>query len=82
MAGFSNGTVDTDTFAAAGDSNPADLTSYYTNMTQIMYDNYTDIWLVVPTSFAVYASDLHGFVQNPMASAEPFAIGFNTQWLS
>ena len=27
MAGFSNGTVDTDTFAAAGDSNPANLTA-------------------------------------------------------
>jgi len=30
----------------------------------------------------VYASDVHGFVQNPMASGEPYAIGFNTQWLS
>ena len=40
------------------------------------------IWLVVPTSFAVYSSNLRGFVQNPMASAEPFAIGFNTQWLA
>ncbi|MCI4365441.1 MAG: ABC transporter substrate-binding protein [Thermoplasmata archaeon] len=82
MAGFSNATVNTDTYAAAGDPNPTDLTGYYTNMTSIMYGNYTEIWLVVPTSFAVYASDLHGFVQNPMASAEPFAIGFNTQWLS
>jgi peptide/nickel transport system substrate-binding protein len=82
MAGYTNGTVDADTFLAAGDSNPADLTSYYTNMTQLMYENYSAIWLVVPTSFAVYSSNLHGFVQNPMASAEPFAIGFNTQWLS
>lgn len=82
MAGYNNATVTNDTYLAAGDSNPADLTGYYTNMTQLMYDNYSEIWLVVPTSFAVYASDLHGFVQNPMASAEPFAIGFNTQWLS
>ncbi len=51
-------------------------------MTTLMYNNYTEIWLVVPTSFAVYSSDLHGYVQNPMASAEPYAIGFNTQWLS
>jgi len=82
MAQYSNGTVDADTYLAASDSNPADLTAYYSNMTQLMYDNYSAIWLVVPTSFAVYASNLHGFVQNPMASAEPFAIGFNTQWLS
>ncbi|MGA8303577.1 MAG: ABC transporter substrate-binding protein [Thermoplasmata archaeon] len=82
MAGFNNATVNNDTYLAASDSNPADLTAYYTNMTQIMYDNYSEIWLVVPTSFAVYASDLHGYVFNPMASAEPYSIGFNTQWLS
>jgi peptide/nickel transport system substrate-binding protein len=82
MAGYANATVDNDTYLAASDSNPADLTSYYSNMTQLMYDNYSEIWLVVPTSFAVYSSNLQGYVQNPMASAEPFAIGFNTQWLS
>ena len=82
MAGFSNATVDTDVYAAASDSNPADLKAYYTTMEQIMYYNYSEIWLVVPTSFAVYTTNLHGYVFNPMASAEPFAIGFNTQWLS
>jgi peptide/nickel transport system substrate-binding protein len=81
MAGFANATVDSDTFLAAADSNPSDLTAYYSNMTNIMYNNYSEIWLVIPTSFAVYSSNLNGFVQNPMASAEPFAIGFNTQWL-
>jgi ABC-type transport system substrate-binding protein len=74
--------VDADTFAAASSNLPANLTAYYTNMTNIMYGNYSEIWLVVPTSFAVYSSNLRGFVQNPMASAEPFAIGFNTQWLA
>ncbi len=89
MAGFNsvalpsfNSTVNNWTYEAASDSNTTQLTAYYSNMTRVMYDNYSEIWLVVPTSFAVYASDLHGFVQNPMASAEPFAIGFNTQWLS
>jgi peptide/nickel transport system substrate-binding protein len=89
MAGFNsfaspswNSTLYNLTYLAAAESNPANLTADYTTMTQAMYDNYTDIWLVVPTSFAVYSANLHGFVQNPMASAEPFAIGFNTQWLS
>jgi len=89
MAGFNSvasssysSAINNLTYLAASDSNPADLTTYYTNMTNLMYNNYTDIWLVVPTSFAVYASDVHGFVQNPMASGEPYAIGFNTQWLS
>jgi len=89
MAGFNSvasssysSAINNLTYLAASDSNPADLTTYYTNMTNLMYNNYTDIWLVVPTSFAVYASDVHGFVQNPMASGEPYAIGFNMQWLS
>jgi ABC-type transport system substrate-binding protein len=94
MAGFNdvmlpsyNSTLNNLTYvaAAAPDLNATDnatLASYYSTMTQAMYDSYTDIWLVVPTAFAVYASTLHGFVQNPMASGEPFTIGFNTQWLS
>ena len=82
MAGFNNATVNFDTYYAASQSDPSVLTANYTAMDQIMYDNYSEIWLVVPTSFAVYSSNLHGYVFNPMASAEPFAIGFNTQWLS
>jgi peptide/nickel transport system substrate-binding protein len=89
MAGFNspasaayNATYDSWVYGAAGDANPSDLTSYYTNMTQTLYENYSEIWLVVPTSFAVYTTNLHGYIFNPMASAEPFAIGFNTQWLS
>ncbi len=89
MAGFNsvalpyyNSTIDNWTYEAASDSSPSDLTAYYTEMTQTLYQNYSEIWLVVPTSFAVYTTNLHGFVQNPMASAEPFAIGFNSQWLT
>ena len=94
MAGFNsvalpsyNSSLDNLTYLAAAtpDNNATDnatLAQDYATMTQALYDNYTEIWLCVPTSFAVYSSNLHGFVQNPMASAEPFAIGFNTQWLS
>jgi len=82
MAGYNNQTVTSDTYLAASDSNPADLTAYYTNMTQLMYDNYSEIWLVVPTAFGVWATDLHGIVQNPMGSAEPFVIELNTQYLT
>jgi ABC-type transport system substrate-binding protein len=82
MAGYSNATVDSLVYMAAAESNPANLTADYTTMTQLMYNNYTDIWMVVPTSFAVYATNLHGVIINPMGSAEPYAILLNTQWLS
>jgi peptide/nickel transport system substrate-binding protein len=89
MAGFNsvaspeyNSTVYNWTYLAASDSNATDLTNYYTEMTQLLYNNYTEIWLVVPTAFGVYSSNLHGIIQNPMGSAEPFVIDLNTQWLS
>jgi len=82
MAGFSNLTVDQLVYDAAAESNPTVLTSDYTNITAALYSNYSEIWLVVPTSFSVYATNLHGVVLNPMASAEPYAFVFNTDWLS
>ena len=82
MAGYSNATVDNLTYAAAAESNPANLTADYATMTSLMYYNYTDIWTVIPTSFAVYSTNLHGVIINAMGSAEPYALLFNTQWLS
>ncbi|MGD1098874.1 MAG: ABC transporter substrate-binding protein [Thermoplasmata archaeon] len=82
MSAYSNATVDSLVYQAAAESNPANLSADYSNMTSLMYYNYTDIWLVVPTAFAVYASNLHGSIVNAMGSAEPSAILFNTQWLS
>ncbi len=79
MSQFANATVDNLTLAAAASSNATFLNSSYSTMTNIMYNNYTDIWLVVPTSFAVYSTYLHGFLENPMASAEPYSLLFNTQ---
>jgi peptide/nickel transport system substrate-binding protein len=82
MAGYSNATIDGLIFNATAESNPANLTADYSTITTAMYENYTDIWMVVPTSFAVYDSNLHGVIINAMGSAEPYAILFNTQWLS
>ena len=79
MSGYNNATVNTLVYAAASDTNAANLTSDYTQMTQLMYNNYTDIWAVVPTAFAVYSSSLSGYIENPMASAEPYSLCFNTQ---
>ncbi|MGA8542767.1 MAG: ABC transporter substrate-binding protein [Thermoplasmata archaeon] len=80
MSQYDNATMDGLVYSAAADSNATNLTADYSNMTSLMYDNYTDIWLVVPTSFAVYSTYLNGVIENPMASAEPFSFLFNTQW--
>ncbi len=80
MSSYNNATVNNDTYLAAASAVPSNLTQYYTNMTSLMYNNYTDIWLCVPTAFAVYSTAIQGAIFNPMASAEPFALLFNTQY--
>ena len=84
MSGYANPNVDNWTYEAAATplTDTATLTQYYTNITNAMYYNYTDAWMIVPTAVAVYSVWLHGIIQNPMASAEPYAYFFNTQWAS
>ena len=82
MAGYHNDTVDSLVYTAAAESNATNLTVDYTNITAAMYYNYSEIWLVVPTSVSVFATDLHGIVINAMGDAEPSCLLFNTQWLS
>lgn len=82
MSGYANSTVDGWVLQAAATSDNATLHTLYTNITTTLYNNYTDIWLVVPTSIGVESTHLHGFVRNPMASAEPFAFLFNTDYIS
>jgi ABC-type transport system substrate-binding protein len=80
MSSYSNDTVTNTSYVAAATQNSTALVQDYTNITSLMYQNYTDIWLVVPTAFAVYSTQMQGLIFNPMASAEPFAMLFNTQW--
>ncbi len=81
MAGYNNATMDTLVLAAAGESDPGTLTSYYSQMTRMMYDNYTVAWLVVPTTFQVYNSLLKGIIPNPMGTAHPLVMMFNTEYV-
>jgi peptide/nickel transport system substrate-binding protein len=94
MAGFNsvalpsfNSTLNNLTYTAAATpnnnaTNNATLAQDYATMTTAMYNSYTEIWLVVPAAVSVQSIYLHGYIQNPMASAEPFALLFNTQWVN
>ena len=78
MAQFANATVDNWVYQAAGTSNPSLAAQLYGNLTEAMYYNYTDAWLVVPTSFAVYSDALHGIYENAMGSAIPYDMASTT----
>jgi len=80
MSGYSNSTVNNDTFDAASATDPATAAQLYGNITSAMYDNYTDAWLVVPTQYAVFSDHLHGIVDNAMGSAEPVCLTLNTEY--
>jgi peptide/nickel transport system substrate-binding protein len=73
-----NVSLDNLVYNAAGDTNVSNLTSYYTQMTEIMYQNYTNAWFAVPTLFAVYNSNLAGYFQTPMGSTELDTMSWNT----
>ncbi len=80
MAGYSNATVDELVFRAAADSNPANLTADYGEMTELMDSNYSDLWLVAPTEFEISSIFLHGVIPNPMGNAEPAAVLYSSEW--
>ena len=80
MSQYNNATMDRLVLEAAAESNPTTLSDLYTQMTSLMYENYTNIWLVSPTQFSVSSSLLAGFVPNPMGSALPFTMSFNTEY--
>ncbi|MGB6442653.1 MAG: ABC transporter substrate-binding protein [Thermoplasmata archaeon] len=79
-AGYANATVDGDAFLAASNDSPSELTGLYAQVTQLMYANYSEIWLVVPTAFSIESTALHGVIHNPMGSGESATMGFNSQW--
>ena len=81
MSEYSNSTVDRFVLGAASSPSAATVTSDYSGMTGLMYHNVSDVWFLAPTEFAVYSVWLRGVVHNPMASGEPAATLFNTQWV-
>jgi peptide/nickel transport system substrate-binding protein len=80
MSAYNNATMDQYVIDAATKSDPTTVRNLYAAMTRMMYNNYTNAWLVVPTQFAVYNTHLLGAVSNPMGAAQPFAVVQNTQY--
>ena len=78
MSGYANATMDQLVIEAAGDTNPTNLTAKYSQITRLMYENYTNAWLVVPTQFQIVHTTLQGSVTNPMGAALPFVVVQNT----
>ncbi|MCI4349969.1 MAG: ABC transporter substrate-binding protein [Thermoplasmata archaeon] len=82
MSGYNNATVNNLVTDATGQRNPAAFTNDYAEMTSIMYNNYTDAWLVCPTLFTVYNPTLQGIVSTPMGSTTLSTMEWNSVYAS
>jgi peptide/nickel transport system substrate-binding protein len=65
-------------YEAAGTSNATQAAQLYANMTQIMYQNYTNAWFACPYLFSVYNPVLTGLYTTPMGSTPLSTMSWNT----
>jgi ABC-type transport system substrate-binding protein len=73
-----NLSLDNLVYQAAGTSNPTQAANLYAEMTQIMYQNYTNAWFACPYLFSVYNPALTGQYQTPMGSTPLSTMSWNT----
>jgi len=73
-----NTSLDNLVYEAAGTTNATLASQLYAEMTQIMYENYTNAWFAVPDLFAVYNPALSGLYQTPMGSTTLSTMSWNT----
>jgi len=81
QSGFNSGanaSLDNLVYEAAGTTNATLASQLYAEMTEIMYQNYTNAWFAVPDLFAVYNPALTGLYQTPMGSTTLSTMGWNT----
>jgi len=81
MSEYANATMDNLVVSAAGELNTTIASQDYAQMTQLMYDNYTNVWLVIPSQFEVYNVLLHGISSNPEGAANPFQFEYNQDYV-
>ena len=66
------------TTQAATALNSTTIIQAFRNITQRMYDNYTDIWLYVPELMAVTANGVTGIIPSPAGSGMGYFLYYNT----
>jgi ABC-type transport system substrate-binding protein len=66
------------TYQADAALNSSTIIETFHNITQSMYQNYTDIWLYVPEFMAVTANGVTGIIPNPAGSGMGYFLYYNT----
>lgn len=79
---YYNPAMDTLVLQAAGQQNATLRSQEYAQESLMMYQNYTNAWLMVPTFYQVYNIDLLGLVPNAEGSSIPASFEYNTYSVS
>jgi len=66
------------TVAAATAFDNSTIIQSFQNITQLMYNNYVDIWLYVPNQLAINQNDITGMIPNPAGSGAGYFLYYNT----
>ena len=66
------------TYQADAALNGSTIVQAFHNVTQRMYQNYTDIWMYVPEFMAVTANGVTGIIPNPAGSGMGYFLYYNT----
>jgi len=75
---YYNASLDNLVYEAAGTTNATLASQLYGQMTQIMYQNYTNAWFACPYLFSVSNPALSGLYQTPMGSTPLSTMSWNT----
>jgi peptide/nickel transport system substrate-binding protein len=78
FSGYMNQTVMGWTVAAASALDEGTVTQNFQKITQTMYYDYTDVWLVVPYFMAANRSNVAGMIPNPAGSGMGYFMFYNT----
>jgi peptide/nickel transport system substrate-binding protein len=78
QGGYANAQVSAWNTEAANANNSATIISDFKQITQAMYQNYTDIWMYVPQLLAVKQSGITGIIPNPAGSGMGYFMYYNT----
>ena len=72
LSAYNNTKLDGLVYGAAVEADPAKRTQMYSEIAQVMYNDYVNLWLYQRQGYAVYTEGLQGIVFNPLGATSTF----------
>jgi len=82
LSGYNNSQLDGLIYGAAVQPNATARANMYSQITQILYQNYVNIWFYQRIGYAVYRTNVQGVVFNPLGASVFDTHTYANIWLS